>query len=50
MTGDHAVACHEATSLPMARDLLPDEGSMDPRLRSLIARFAETADAAGKST
>ncbi|MGL4635294.1 MAG: ABC transporter ATP-binding protein [Beijerinckiaceae bacterium] len=43
--GNRSVACHEAAILPMARDLLPDEGTMDPRLKSLIARFAESADA-----
>jgi oligopeptide/dipeptide ABC transporter ATP-binding protein len=41
----HSVACHEASFLPPARNLLPDEGHMDPRLKSLIARFAESADA-----
>jgi oligopeptide/dipeptide ABC transporter ATP-binding protein len=47
---EHQVACHEAGALPPARNLLPDEGHMDPRLKSLIARFAESADASTQTT
>jgi oligopeptide/dipeptide ABC transporter ATP-binding protein len=43
--GAHSVACHRATELPAARDLLPDEGALDPRLVKLMARFAEGAAA-----
>jgi oligopeptide/dipeptide ABC transporter ATP-binding protein len=46
----HEVACHEAENLPPARNLLPEEGHMDPRLKSLIARFAESADAGVRAT
>ena len=47
--GKHSVACHEAAALPLALNLLPDEGDMDPRLKRLIARFAESADAVGRT-
>jgi oligopeptide/dipeptide ABC transporter ATP-binding protein len=41
----HFVACHEADQLPVAHDLLPEEGQWSPILQALIARFAESDDA-----
>jgi oligopeptide/dipeptide ABC transporter ATP-binding protein len=37
----HRVACHLADQLPPARNLLPDEGTLDPRLVKLLARFTD---------
>ena len=36
----HAAACHFWRDLPSARDSLPDEGRVDPRLERLFGAFA----------
>jgi peptide/nickel transport system ATP-binding protein/oligopeptide transport system ATP-binding protein len=38
----HAAACHFWRDLPPARDLLPEEGQVDPRLERLFGAFAGT--------
>jgi oligopeptide/dipeptide ABC transporter ATP-binding protein len=38
--GGHAAACHLWRDLPAARDSLPDEGRVDPRLERLFGAFA----------
>src|SRR5918998_2857837 len=38
----HAAACHFWRELPSARDSLPDEGRVDPRLERLFGAFAGT--------
>jgi peptide/nickel transport system ATP-binding protein/oligopeptide transport system ATP-binding protein len=38
----HAAACHFWRELPSARDILPDEGRVDPRLERLFGAFAGT--------
>jgi peptide/nickel transport system ATP-binding protein/oligopeptide transport system ATP-binding protein len=37
----HAAACHFWRTLPEARDILPDEGRVDPRLERLFGAFVE---------
>ena len=47
--GEHKVACLRAGELPLATNLLPDEQAIDPRLKALIARFSESAEAIATS-
>jgi oligopeptide/dipeptide ABC transporter ATP-binding protein len=43
----HAAACHFWPTLPPARDALPAEGRVDPRLETLFAAFAGEGEPSG---